>query len=90
MSKSPIEEAWLEIEKEAGAFCCDDHRRFFRTMFYSGAMAAMHASTGWTPDGRGFLAIRVEKIVAIGDELASHFNAAEAAEALANAGTVRH
>lgn len=90
MSKNPIEKAWLEIEKEAGAFCCDEHRRFFRTMFYSGAIAAMHATTGWTPSGRDFLAIHVEKIVAIGDELATHFNTAEAAAALASAGTVRH
>jgi len=50
-----IEQGWLEIEKENGKFCCEEHRQFYRMMFFCGAMTAMQTMTGWDPAIPGVL-----------------------------------
>lgn len=53
MTHKLIDQGWREIEA-ARPFCCDDHREFFRAMYFAGAMNAMAAATDWNPESATF------------------------------------
>jgi len=82
-----IEQGWLEIEKENGKFCCEEHRQFYRMMFFCGAMTAMQTMTGWDPAIPGVLVINVGAITDAAKELAAVYAATAASEPI---NMVRH
>jgi hypothetical protein len=67
-----IDEHWRKIEAECGGFCCDAHRDEARVMFFTGAMAALNAMTGWDPENdpnSNFLCIDAGRIISVTQEL---------------------
>jgi hypothetical protein len=82
-----IEQGWLEIEKENGKFCCEEHRQFYRMIFFCGAMTAMQATTGWDPEIPGVFVINVGAITEAAKELAAVYDASAASEPI---NMVRH
>ncbi len=68
MSTTPIEDCWRQIEEQQD-FCCDDHRNLYKGMFFTGAMSAMNALTGWDPDRPAILCISVASLSVVAKEL---------------------
>lgn len=89
MSTNPIEQNWKQVEAET-PFCCDAHRDAFRAMYFSGAMAAMNAVTGWDPEVPGLLCISIPGMAQVAKELTAAYHAAQADAEVAQAGSVRH
>lgn len=86
MTNRPIDALWRKIA--VCGFCCAAHEAEARAMFFSGAMAAMNAMTGWDPAAKPMLRINVAEIVAVDRELTENFTTMEA-QAQA-AGAVHH
>ncbi len=89
MSTKPIEDNWIEIERTT-PFCCDQHRDAFRAMYFSGAMAAMNALTGWDPATPGVFRVDVTGIAVVSRELTAVYQNSEMEAAAQAAGSVRH
>lgn len=63
-----IAEHWAHMVK-SGAFCCEEHAAQAEVMFFSGAMAALHAMTGWDPDVHNLIAINLKQVAEVTEEL---------------------
>lgn len=77
MNDNPIEEHWRQVVQEsfADGFCCAAHRELFRELFFSGAMAAMQALTGWDPArSPNVLGVAAKAMVAVSDELTTAYH----------------
>lgn len=89
MSTTPIEDCWRQIEEQQN-FCCDDHRDLYKGMFFTGAMSAMNALTGWDPDRPAILCISMASLSVVVKELTALHAAAQVDDAVAQAkGQVR-
>jgi hypothetical protein len=91
MTEKLIEESWkLVIETNfPNGFCCDEHRELYRELFFTGAMAAMTALTGWDPSEPQILSINMRDMAAVRDELTVAYHATMA-KAEARPEAVRH
>ena len=69
MTDDLIAQAWQDIEKAYSGFCCDEHRRVYRALFFSGAMSVMELVAGFDPKAPHVMALSVGCLGSVGREL---------------------